>query len=57
MTTPLGSYQVHTEARGPHWVGWVTTGSETKPYRSVLLIAANQKDAEDRARKWAETQR
>jgi hypothetical protein len=54
--TALGSYQIHTEARGPHWVAWITTGADTKPYRSVLLIAANQKEAEARAKAWAEQQ-
>ena len=54
MTTPSGSYQVHSEARGPHWIAWITRGSDTKPDRSVVLVAANQQDAEDRARRWAE---
>ncbi|MGE5245523.1 MAG: hypothetical protein ACM3SQ_14970 [Betaproteobacteria bacterium] len=52
-----GSYQIHTEARGPHWVGWVTRGSDAKPYRSVLLVAATKEEAESRARAWAEAQR
>ena len=47
-------YQIHSEARGPHWIAWVTHGSETKPERSIILVAANQKDAEERARRWAE---
>jgi hypothetical protein len=54
MTSTTGAYQIHTEARGPHWISWVTRGSDTKPDRSVILIAANQKDAEERARRWAE---
>ena len=54
MTTTPGSYQVHSEARGPHWIGWITRGGETKPHRSVLLIAASQAEAELRARQWAE---
>jgi hypothetical protein len=52
--TAIGSYQVHSEARGPHWIGWITRGSETTPYRSVVLIAASQEEAEARARLWAE---
>lgn len=52
-----GSYQIHTEAHGPHWVGWVTRSGDTKPCRSVLLVAASQEEAEMRARAWAESQR
>jgi hypothetical protein len=52
--TATPSFQVHTEARGPHWIGWITQGSETTPYRSVVLVAASQEDAETRARRWAE---
>jgi hypothetical protein len=54
--TAIGSYQIHTEARGPHWVAWITTGTDNKPYRSVLLIAASQAEAEARAKAWADQQ-
>jgi len=53
-TSPGGSYEIHTEARGPHWIGWVTRAGSTKPDRSIVLVAANQEDAEARARLWAE---
>ena len=53
MTTP-GSYQIHTEARGPHWIAWITRGAETKPDRSIVLVAASQAEAEQRIRQWAE---
>jgi hypothetical protein len=56
MTTISGSYEVHTEARGPHWIGWITRQGESKPYRSVVLVAASQAEAEARARRWAENQ-
>jgi hypothetical protein len=56
MTTP-GAYQVHTEAHGPHWIAWITRGTETKPDRSIVLIAATQAEAEERARRWAESDR
>ena len=49
-----GSYQIHTEARGPHWVAWITRGDGTKPDRSILLVAASQQEAEARAKRWAE---
>jgi len=54
MTTPAGSYEIHTEARGPHWIAWITREGEAKPDRSVVLVAANREEAVDRARRWAE---
>jgi hypothetical protein len=54
MTTAAGSYEIHTEARGPHWVAWITRGGDSKPDRSVILVAANREEAVDRARRWAE---
>jgi hypothetical protein len=53
--TNSGAYQIHSEERGPHWISWVTRGDETKPDRAVILVAASKADAEDRARKWAES--
>jgi hypothetical protein len=49
-------YQVHTQERGPHWIAWITRGAETRPDRSVLLVAATREEAEARARAWAEKQ-
>jgi hypothetical protein len=57
MTTSDNDYQIHTEAHGPHWIAWITRGAETKPDRSVLLVAATQQEAETRARAWAEQSR
>jgi hypothetical protein len=53
MTTS-GAYHVHSEARGPHWVAWITRDGSDKPYRSALLVAASRDEAEARARRWAE---
>jgi CRISPR/Cas system-associated protein Csm6 len=53
MTTH-GTYQIHVEARGPHWVSWITRDGGTKPDRAVILVAASQADAEARAKRWAE---
>ena len=36
MTTSSGAYQIHTEARGPHWIAWITRGGESKPDRSIV---------------------
>jgi hypothetical protein len=54
MTPTDGPYQIHSEARGAHWIAWITRGSDIKPDRSVVLVAASQDEAEARARRWAE---
>jgi hypothetical protein len=54
MAETHGSYQILSEARGPHWIAWVTRGAETKPDRSVVLIGKTQEEAESNARAWAE---
>ena len=56
MTPTSSAYQIHTEARGPHWISWITRGGETKPDRSVVLVAASQEEAQARAERWAEQQ-
>jgi hypothetical protein len=48
------SFQIHSEARGPHWIAWVSRDGSGKPDQSVILVAANREDAEARARQWAE---
>jgi len=54
--TPVSPYDVHSEARGPHWVAWITRGAGTKPERSVLIVGATQAEAEAGAKQWAESQ-
>jgi hypothetical protein len=54
MTRPISSYEIHTEARGPHWIGWITREGDAKPERSVVLVAASREEAVARARHWAE---
>ncbi len=56
MTIAAASYQVHSAARGPHWIAWVTRGADTKPDRSIILIGASQQEAEANARRWADQQ-
>lgn len=57
MTSTAGSFQVHTQQRGPHWISWITGQGSDKPYRAVVLVAANQADAEARAKAWADANR
>ena len=54
MTETYGSYQIHSEARGPHWIAWITRGAGTEPDRSVVLIGETRAEAEANARTWAE---
>jgi hypothetical protein len=50
-----GSYQIHSEARGPHWIAWVSRDGSGKPDRSVILVAPTREEAEARAELWAKT--
>ena len=47
--------EIRSEARGPHWVAWVSDANG-KPEGSVVLVAATREEAEARARRWAEQQ-
>jgi hypothetical protein len=49
-----GSFQIHTEARGPHWIAWVSRDGTGKPDGGVVLVAATRQEAEARAIRWAE---
>jgi hypothetical protein len=49
-----GTYQIHSEARGPHWIAWVSRDGSGKPDQSVVLVAATREEAEARARDWAD---
>jgi hypothetical protein len=50
-----GSYQIHSEARGPHWIAWVSRDGSGKPDRSVILVARTREEAEAHAEQWAKT--
>jgi len=49
-----GSFQIHSEARGPHWIAWVSRDGSGKPDSSVVLVAATREEAEARAERWAQ---
>jgi hypothetical protein len=51
---PTPTYQVHSEARGPHWIAWISWDGSGKPDRSIVLVAATREEAESRAHAWAE---
>jgi hypothetical protein len=50
------AYEVHSEARGAHWVALITRGGSVKPERSVIVVGATQAEAEASARQWADSQ-
>ncbi len=54
MAAGTASDRVQSEARGSHWVAWVSRGADAKPDRSVVVIAETQEEAEARAQAWAE---
>jgi hypothetical protein len=51
------SQQILSEARGPHWIAWVSSSGDRKPDRSIVIIGETQEEAESRARAWAEQTR
>jgi hypothetical protein len=53
--TLASSDQIRSEARGSHWIAWVSRDGDPKPHRSVVLVGQTQEEAEANARKWAET--
>ncbi len=56
QSTDGGSYQVHSEQRGPHWIAWISRGGDAKPDRSVVVVGETKEVAEAHARRWAEQQ-
>jgi len=51
---PPESFQIHSEARGPHWIAWISRDGSGKPDRGIVLVGATQEQAEANARRWAE---
>lgn len=48
-----GAFEIHSEARGPHWVAWITRPGDSGPHGSILLVGETRTEAEERARDWA----
>jgi hypothetical protein len=51
-----GSFQIHSEVRGPHWIAWISRDGSGKPDHSVVIIAASKEEAEKRAERWGQAQ-
>jgi hypothetical protein len=54
VTTQQGTYEIRSEAHGPHWVAWLASGADGAAAQSVVLVGQTQAEAEARARQWAE---
>ena len=52
VTTNTSRFSIHSEARGPHWIAWLTRDPETRPVRDIVLVGETQEEAESRARDW-----
>jgi hypothetical protein len=54
VTTRDGTFQIRSEAHGPHWVAWIARSEDAAPEGAVVLVGQTQAEAEARARQWAE---
>ena len=55
MSGNPGSYEIRSEARGPHWIAWIVRPGSTQPDRSVVVIGETQEEAETKARMWVKS--
>ena len=46
---------IRSEPRGPHWIAWVADANGS-PEHSVVLVGLTREEAEDRARRWRDTE-
>lgn len=53
LTTKQGTFEICSEARGPHWVAWIARAADSAPEKSVVLVGQTQAEAVARARAWA----
>jgi hypothetical protein len=54
VTTRDGTFEIRSEAHGPHWVAWLTRSADGAPEYAVLIVGETQAEAEANARQWAE---
>ena len=48
------TYEIHSEARGGHWVAWATRHAEAKPAGAAILVGQTQQEAEANAALWVD---
>ena len=49
--------EIRSEARGSHWIAWVSRDGDPKPQGSVVVVGQTQEEAVARARQRAEAGR
>ena len=54
VTTKEGTFEIRSEAHGPHWVAWLASPADSAPDQAVLIVGQTQAEAVARARLWAE---
>lgn len=55
VTTKEGTFEIKSEAHGPHWVAWLASSADGTPDRAVLIVGQTQAEAVARARQWADS--
>ena len=53
VTTKEGTFEIKSEAHGPHWVAWLARTADGAPESAVLIVGETQAEAVARARQWA----
>ena len=53
MTAESGD-EIRSEARGSHWIAWVSRNGDPKPHGAVVLVGRTREEAEANARRWAD---
>ena len=53
VTTKEGTFEIKSEAHGPHWVAWLASPVDGAPDRGVLIVGQTQAEAVANARQWA----
>jgi hypothetical protein len=54
VSTREGTFEIRSEAHGPHWVAWLSRTADGGPEHAVLIVGGTQAEAEANARRWAE---
>lgn len=49
MPTTDGTCQIHSEARGPHWIAWISPDGSGTPDRAVILVGKTKAGADANA--------
>ena len=55
VTTKDGTFEIKSEAHGPHWVAWLASSADGAPDRGVLIVGQTQAEAVANARQWADS--